>query len=59
MRNASTFYALIGIGIIALIVGIYFVVSGQHHTLGPAGIVIGIILILAGAVGMFVIRPRR
>ncbi len=59
MRNASTFYALIGIGIIALIVGIYFVVSGQHHTLGPAGIVVGIILVLAGAVGMFVVRPRR
>ena len=59
MRNASTFYALIGIGIIALIVGIYFVVSGQHHTLGTAGIVVGIILVLAGAVGMFVVRPRR
>jgi len=59
MTNASTFYALIGIGIIALIVGIYFVVSGQHHTLGPAGIVVGIILVLAGAVGMFVVRPRR
>ncbi|HVB25323.1 MAG TPA: hypothetical protein VNG51_25520 [Ktedonobacteraceae bacterium] len=59
MRNASTFYALIGIGIIALIVGIYFMATNQHHTLGPAGIVVGIILVLAGAVGMFVVRPRR
>jgi len=58
MRNASTFYALIGIGIIALIVGIYFVASSQHHTLGPAGIVIGVILVLAGVIGMFVIGRR-
>ncbi|HLJ33181.1 MAG TPA: hypothetical protein VKU38_06000 [Ktedonobacteraceae bacterium] len=58
MRNASTFYALIGIGIIALIVGIYFVASGQHHTLGPTGIVVGIILVVAGAVGMFVVGRR-
>lgn len=58
MRNASTFYALIGIGIIALIVGIYFVASSQHHTLGPAGIVIGVILVLAGVIGMFVVGRR-
>ena len=58
MRNASTFYALIGIGIIALIVGIYFVATSQHHTLGPTGIVVGIILVVAGAVGMFVVGRR-
>lgn len=58
MKNASTFYALIGIGIIALIVGIYFVATSQHHTLGPVGIVIGVILVVAGAVGMFVVGRR-
>lgn len=58
MRNATTFYALIGIGIIALIVGIYFVATSQHHTLGPAGIVVGVILILAGGIGMFAFGRR-
>ena len=58
MSNANTFYALIGIGIIGLAVGIYFVVTSQHHTLGPAGIIVGVILIVAGVVGMFVVRRR-
>ena len=58
MSNATTFYAVIAIGIIGLIIGIYFVVSGQHHTLGPAGIIVGAILVVAGVVGMFVVRRR-
>jgi len=58
MSNANTFYALIGIGIIGLAVGIYFVATAQHHTLGPAGIIIGAILVVTGVVGMFVVRRR-
>ena len=58
MSNATTFYALIVIGIIGLIIGIYFVSTSQHHTLGPAGIIVGAILVVAGVVGMFVVRRR-
>ncbi len=58
MSNAITFYALIVIGIIGLIIGIYFVSANVHHTLGPAGIVVGAILVVVGVVGMFVVRRR-
>lgn len=57
MRNATTFYALIGIGVIALIVGIYLLSSG-HHLSAYAGIAVGIILIVVGAAAMFVARAR-
>jgi hypothetical protein len=58
MSNANIFYALMGIGIIGLVVGIYFVATAQHHTVGPAAIVVGAILVVVGAVGMFVVRRR-
>ena len=57
MRNATTFYALIGIGIIALIVGIYLLATG-HHTSAYGGIAVGVILIIVGVAGMFVVRAR-
>lgn len=57
MRNATTYYALIGIGIIALIVGIYLLSTG-HHTSAYGGIVVGVILIVVGVAAMFVVGPR-
>jgi hypothetical protein len=58
MSNATTFYAVIGIGIIGIIVGIYLYSTGQHAHLGPAVIIAGAILVVAGVVGMFVVRRR-
>ncbi len=57
MRNATTFYALIGIGVIALIVGIYLISTG-HHLSAYAAIAVGIILIVVGVAAMFVARAR-
>jgi glucose uptake protein GlcU len=57
MRNATTYYALIGIGVIALIVGIYLLSSG-HHMSAYAGIAVGVILIVVGVAAMFVVGRR-
>ncbi len=57
MRNATTYYALIGIGIIALIVGIYLLSTG-HHASAYGGIAVGVILIVVGVAAMFVVGRR-
>ena len=42
---------------IALIVGIYLLATG-HHTSAYGGIAVGVILIIVGVAGMFVVRAR-
>ena len=58
MRNSALYYGAIVIGIIALAVGIYYQVTGGHPARAIAGIIVGIILLVGGIVGFFVIRPR-
>lgn len=60
MKNTVVFYALIGVGVLALIAGIVIFagVTGHHPARGEAGIAVGIVLIAAGAVGWFLTKPK-
>ncbi len=60
MKNATIYYAAIGLGVIALIVGVLFQahVLGTHHILGYAGLGAGVLLIIVGIVGMVVAKPK-
>lgn len=54
------YYAAIALGIIALVLGGVFMagVGGQHHTLPYIAFVVGALLVIAGVVGMFVMKPK-
>ena len=62
MKNPMTYYAIIGIGVVALAAGIYLEVTATaanpHHTTGPAALIIGAVLVIGGVVGWFVMRPK-
>jgi uncharacterized membrane protein HdeD (DUF308 family) len=60
MRNATRYYAIIVIGIIALVVGILFQVQvlGNHPTRAIVLLIVGIILLIFGIVGMVMMRGR-
>jgi hypothetical protein len=57
MTNRSLYYGAIVLGIIALAVGIYYS-TNNHPTRELAGIIVGVILLIVGLVGLFVIIPR-
>jgi sulfite exporter TauE/SafE len=57
MNNRTLYYGAIVLGIIALVVGIYYS-TNDHPTREIAGIVVGAILLIIGLVGVFVIIPR-
>ena len=58
MKTISYVVALVGI--IALLGGVYenFIHAGHHQTLGWVALVAGIVLLIAGLVGAFVIKPK-
>jgi len=62
MKNPMVYYALIGIGIVGLALGIYFEVTATaanpHHITGPAALILGAVLVIGGVVGWFVMRPK-
>jgi hypothetical protein len=62
MKNPMVYYALIGIGIVGLALGIYFEVTATaaapHHFTGPAALILGAVLVIGGVVGWFVMRPK-
>jgi hypothetical protein len=60
MKNATIYYAAIGLGVLALIVGALFQIHifGTHHILGYAGLGVGVLLIIIGIVGMVVAKPK-
>ena len=60
MKNPTTFYVLIGLGIIGLIAGVMFLigVAGTHHTLPYIAFVGGALLLIVGIVGMFMARSK-
>ncbi|GLV58967.1 hypothetical protein KDH_57950 [Dictyobacter sp. S3.2.2.5] len=49
-------YVVAAIGIIALIVGIVLKATGQAHGLTLLGI--GVVLLIIGVVGAFVLKPK-
>jgi uncharacterized membrane protein HdeD (DUF308 family) len=60
MKNPALYYALIGVGVIALIVGIVYFTGalGTHHLRAYAGLGVGIVLLIAGVAGLFVNKPK-
>ena len=59
--NAQLYPAVIGIGVIILIIGILLVagVFGAHHTLPYIVLVVGAIVVILGIIGMATRRRRR
>jgi len=62
MKNPIIYYAVIALGIIALAVGAYLFVSATkanpHHISSYAALGVGVVLLIAGVVGMFVTKPK-
>ena len=62
MKNPIVYYAVIALGVIALAVGVYLFVSATkanpHHLSSYAAVGVGVVLLIAGVVGMFVMKPK-
>jgi cytochrome c biogenesis protein CcdA len=58
LKNPVVFYAVIALGVIALIVGGIFLPGGHHPFRAYVGLGAGVVLIIAGIVGMFVLKPK-
>ena len=56
--NRNLFYAALALGVIAIILGIYFLAATGHQKTGYAGIAVGVILLIIGVGGMFTARSR-
>jgi uncharacterized membrane protein len=58
VKNPVVFYAVIGIGVLALIAGIFFLTQGHHPVRAYTGIGLGLVLVIAGVVANFVLKPK-
>lgn len=60
MKNPMVYYAVIALGIIVLAAGAYFYLHGvsAHPVRAYTGLGVGIVLLIAGIVGMFVMKPK-
>ena len=62
MKNPMVYYGVIAIGVIALAAGIYLyataTAASPHHLSAPGAVAVGAILLIAGIVGMFVMKPK-
>jgi uncharacterized membrane protein HdeD (DUF308 family) len=59
MKNPVTYYAIIALGVVALLIGGYLRLATAHHTSSYAAIAVGALLVIGGVVGMFVMKPTR
>lgn len=62
MKNPMIYYAVIALGVIALVVGGYLFATATkanpHHLSSYAALGVGAVLLIAGVVGMFVMKPK-
>ena len=62
MKNPMVYYAVIGIGIIGLVAGGVLLATATnanpHHNSSYAALGVGALLVIAGVVGMFVMKPK-
>ncbi len=59
MKNSMIYYAVIAVGVIALLVSAYyFFLNTPHPTRAIAALVVGIILLIIGVAGMVMGRSR-
>ncbi len=61
MRNTTLYYGAIVLGVIALIVGVMYmanIILGYHPSRAYIAFGIGVILLIIGIIGAFVVRRR-
>ena len=59
MKNPAIFYGVIALGVIALAIGAYYLFgSSAHHLRGYTALGGGAVLLIAGVIGMFMVRPK-
>lgn len=53
-------YLVAAVGLIGILGGVYenFLHSGHHQTLGWVALIVGVVLLIAGLVGAFVLKPK-
>jgi hypothetical protein len=62
MKNPMVYYGILAIGVVALAAGVYLYVTATaaapHHLSAPGAVAVGAILLIAGVVGMVVMKPK-
>lgn len=59
MNTKTISYIVAVVGIIILAVGVYWdFIKGDHHTRGLVALIVGIVVLIAGLVGAFVLKPK-
>jgi hypothetical protein len=61
MKNPAIFYGVIAVGVIALLVGVYYMalsVHPFHPVRAYSGLGVGVLLLIIGIAGMIMARPK-
>jgi hypothetical protein len=59
MKNPVVYYGVIAVGVVALLLGIYWdLLKHDHPFRGVILLVVGVILLIAGIAGFFVMKPK-
>jgi hypothetical protein len=60
MKNQNVFYGVIAVGIVALLLGLYYVAFAHpfHYLRAYGALGAGAVLVIAGIVGMVMNRPK-
>ncbi len=59
MKNPIVYYAVIAAGVIGLALGVYWrFLKDDHPFRGEVVLAIGVVLLVVGIVGFFVMKPR-
>ena len=58
MKNPVIFYLVMALGVIALAVGVFYLVKGGHPAREYAALAAGVILLIAGIAGTFMTRSK-
>jgi len=63
MKNPVAYYAVIALGVVALVIGGYLLATATaaapHHWSSIGAIAVGAVLVVGGVVGIFVIKTTR
>jgi NhaP-type Na+/H+ or K+/H+ antiporter len=60
MKNNIIYYVLIGLGVIALAMAVWWTIGPHHHNYRQYVLyAVAVVLIVGGIVGMFVIKPKN
>ncbi len=59
MKNPIVYYAVMALGVIGLALGVYWrFVKNDHPFRGEIVLALGVVLLIAGIVGFFMMRPK-